>query len=114
MIRRPPRSTQSRSSAASDVYKRQSVHRHPAMFRHGNDAVGLDVGMLLVPDPILALDDLVRPREPGIDAALVDADRLEDLRRLQGIEYRLGRLVLDVHLRRQQSLPILVLIAHED
>ena len=26
MIRRPPRSTQSRSSAASDVYKRQVVH----------------------------------------------------------------------------------------
>src|SRR5680860_417578 len=26
MIRRPPRSTQSRSSAASDVYKRQAVH----------------------------------------------------------------------------------------
>ena len=25
MIRRPPRSTQSRSSAASDVYKRQSL-----------------------------------------------------------------------------------------
>src|SRR5450756_2724751 len=27
MIRRPPRSTQSRSSAASDVYKRQGVYR---------------------------------------------------------------------------------------
>src|SRR5665213_3376683 len=27
MIRRPPRSTQSRSSAASDVYKRQIPHR---------------------------------------------------------------------------------------
>src|SRR5450756_3256862 len=27
MIRRPPRSTQSRSSAASDVYKRQPLHR---------------------------------------------------------------------------------------
>src|SRR5450756_3193583 len=27
MIRRPPRSTQSRSSAASDVYKRQRIHR---------------------------------------------------------------------------------------
>src|SRR5680860_672116 len=26
MIRRPPRSTQSRSSAASDVYKRQGMH----------------------------------------------------------------------------------------
>ena len=28
MIRRPPRSTQSRSSAASDVYKRQPTSRH--------------------------------------------------------------------------------------
>src|SRR5450756_3173858 len=28
MIRRPPRSTQSRSSAASDVYKRQSIDCH--------------------------------------------------------------------------------------
>src|SRR5665811_1018703 len=27
MIRRPPRSTRVRSSAASDVYKRQSLHR---------------------------------------------------------------------------------------
>ena len=29
MVRRPPRSTQSRSSAASDVYKRQGVNRDP-------------------------------------------------------------------------------------
>eukprot|EP00658_Telonema_sp_P-2_P063158 TRINITY_DN51879_c0_g1_i1.p2 TRINITY_DN51879_c0_g1~~TRINITY_DN51879_c0_g1_i1.p2 ORF type:complete len:116 (+),score=42.43 TRINITY_DN51879_c0_g1_i1:95-442(+) len=29
MIRRPPRSTLSSSSAASDVYKRQSHHKHP-------------------------------------------------------------------------------------
>ena len=29
MIRRPPRSTQSRSSAASDVYKRQALDCHP-------------------------------------------------------------------------------------
>src|SRR5450756_3207190 len=29
MIRRPPRSTQSRSSAASDVYKRQRAKRAP-------------------------------------------------------------------------------------
>src|SRR5428012_8985 len=28
--RRPPRSTQSRSSAASDVYKRQALHPNPA------------------------------------------------------------------------------------
>ena len=40
MIRRPPRSTQSRSSAASDVYKRQVleglvdklIRRHPHIF----------------------------------------------------------------------------------
>src|SRR5450756_227163 len=30
MIRRPPRSTQSRSSAASDVYKRQAFYSFPA------------------------------------------------------------------------------------
>eukprot|EP00657_Telonema_sp_P-1_P006190 TRINITY_DN24367_c0_g1_i1.p1 TRINITY_DN24367_c0_g1~~TRINITY_DN24367_c0_g1_i1.p1 ORF type:complete len:102 (+),score=38.18 TRINITY_DN24367_c0_g1_i1:104-409(+) len=30
MIRRPPRSTQSRSSAASDVYKRQHDSKHAA------------------------------------------------------------------------------------
>src|SRR5450756_3176603 len=35
MIRRPPRSTQSRSSAASDVYKRQSplTCRNPTLWR---------------------------------------------------------------------------------
>src|SRR5450756_2236720 len=35
MIRRPPRSTQSRSSAASDVYKRQATHGYMPLF--GND-----------------------------------------------------------------------------
>ena len=32
MIRRPPRSTQSRSSAASDVYKRQVYNAEPWLF----------------------------------------------------------------------------------
>ena len=36
MIRRPPRSTQSRSSAASDVYKRQPLHhRMPVIVPNG-------------------------------------------------------------------------------
>src|SRR5664280_3707485 len=52
MIRRPPRSTLSSSSAASDVYKRQVDHRRalgpvrrvrrvvgPAPHRHGDDLV---------------------------------------------------------------------------
>src|SRR5450756_1597203 len=59
MIRRPPRSTQSRSSAASDVYKRQDVrdappghsvrHRHPVRGRrHGHgDAAGAGVKLLM-------------------------------------------------------------------
>src|SRR5450756_784287 len=34
MIRRPPRSTQSRSSAASDVYKRQDPDRHAGALWH--------------------------------------------------------------------------------
>src|SRR5450756_1441097 len=34
MIRRPPRSTQSRSSAASDVYKRQELYGAPIYVRH--------------------------------------------------------------------------------
>src|SRR5450756_1385839 len=34
MIRRPPRSTQSRSSAASDVYKRQTVFSISLVLRH--------------------------------------------------------------------------------
>mgnify|MGYP007112059935 CR=1 FL=1 len=33
MIRRPPRSTQSRSSAASDVYKRQAFDEPPVDFQ---------------------------------------------------------------------------------
>src|SRR5680860_365746 len=41
MIRRPPRSTQSRSSAASDVYKRQMSGKEGDIFRK---VVGWSVG----------------------------------------------------------------------
>src|SRR5680860_1824750 len=51
MIRRPPRSTQSRSSAASDVYKRQPVG---VLF---DDLGGLE---------LLESAAEQRPREPGI------------------------------------------------
>ena len=55
MIRRPPRSTLDRSSAASDVYKRQGIG--PCL---GVDAV-LDGGVL------------------GVQAKGVEADRKEDI-----------------------------------
>ena len=37
MIRRPPRSTLDRSSAASDVYKRQHLYRRPARRQPAGD-----------------------------------------------------------------------------
>eukprot|EP00657_Telonema_sp_P-1_P010913 TRINITY_DN5601_c0_g1_i1.p1 TRINITY_DN5601_c0_g1~~TRINITY_DN5601_c0_g1_i1.p1 ORF type:complete len:154 (-),score=53.97 TRINITY_DN5601_c0_g1_i1:80-541(-) len=40
MIRRPPRSTQSRSSAASDVYKRQSLHICLQVVHRKNNVAG--------------------------------------------------------------------------
>src|SRR5680860_1891649 len=51
MIRRPPRSTQSRSSAASDVYKRQFLHL-------------IDVG----------LDNLEHPNYGGWGGRLIQSD----------------------------------------
>src|SRR5450756_930828 len=50
MIRRPPRSTQSRSSAASDVYKRQAQrinqrqHSHPALQEAIEDVFNARIG----------------------------------------------------------------------
>src|SRR5680860_1913772 len=48
MIRRPPRSTQSRSSAASDVYKRQVVDTSPAFDEQVLQAFDETDEMLLV------------------------------------------------------------------
>mgnify|MGYP007112055611 CR=1 FL=1 len=68
MIRRPPRSTQSRSSAASDVYKRQAVD-HVAVvpgFGEGLDG-GLDLGRgegERAGDPGLSLIHISEPTRP--------------------------------------------------
>ena len=40
MIRRPPRSTLDRSSAASDVYKRQGIAQGEDAVGHGEDGQG--------------------------------------------------------------------------
>eukprot|EP00657_Telonema_sp_P-1_P000086 TRINITY_DN10142_c0_g1_i2.p1 TRINITY_DN10142_c0_g1~~TRINITY_DN10142_c0_g1_i2.p1 ORF type:complete len:138 (-),score=28.50 TRINITY_DN10142_c0_g1_i2:93-506(-) len=58
MIRRPHRSTQSRSSAASDVYKRQEVdvscrfHPRHDMIGYLHDEIGVNYGELIVKDLI--------------------------------------------------------------
>src|SRR5665213_3586193 len=62
MIRRPPRSTQSRSSEASDVYKRQSLQRrhHGARAMSGTmKFAALFVLVLCTVSPAAAADDLV-------------------------------------------------------
>ena len=58
MIRRPPRSTQSRSSAASDVYKRQVLGLrkiHPALRKPGLGRSGRDRGPLCHPKGSVAV-----------------------------------------------------------
>src|SRR5450756_2596684 len=48
MIRRPPRPTQSRSSAASDVYKRQVVHRYKTGLYLALDILHREVALVLL------------------------------------------------------------------
>ena len=47
MIRRPPRSTQSRSSAASDVYKRQGLIVPPIRIRDNMELPPQDYSILI-------------------------------------------------------------------
>ena len=66
MIRRPPRSTQSRSSAASDVYKRQDQNRAQAqlakkagvdlttvkdIFIYGNHSPSMFLSLIHISEP---------------------------------------------------------------
>src|SRR5450756_1039310 len=68
MIRRPPRSTQSRSSAASDVYKRQRLYKTPAEreAEAARDPIGI-LRRLLLKDGLATDVDLQQ--------VLADADR---------------------------------------
>src|SRR5665811_456570 len=61
MIRRPPRSTRVRSSAASDVYKRQLAWRIVATGLSGGewDRAVAEVYTLLILDGVSLNDDLV-------------------------------------------------------
>src|SRR5450756_183926 len=93
MIRRPPRSTQSRSSAASDVYKRQVVD-HRDLDRDLVDRTG---GQLLVGhlEAAVAVD---RPDRPGGVADLrAHGGRHREAHRAQptGVDPLAGTLVVD-------------------
>ena len=65
MIRRPPRSTQSRSSAASDVYKRQRPHTAPRKERTMKDLKGRAIRFVLLYGAWLVLTlSLIHISEP--------------------------------------------------
>ena len=55
MIRRPPRSTQSRSSAASDVYKRQHMDRYESYLWHTIAAINAAWCVALCVEPPLGV-----------------------------------------------------------
>ena len=56
---------------------RAAVNRDAAFFRHGDDAIGLDVHVLLVSGPVSSFDDDVRSVQGAFDVTLDDAQILE-------------------------------------
>src|SRR5665811_2592645 len=76
MIRRPPRSTRVRSSAASDVYKRQDVRpvslgsRRRATFSLGRDGQGVVLGYRRARSHDLIDIEMCPILSPGIVARL--------------------------------------------
>ena len=87
---------------------KRAEQRDAIVFRHGDHAVRLDVGVLLVTHAVFALDDEIRRAETGLDVALVDRNRLEDGGRGQRIEDRRILLVLNLDASLQQPLAILM------
>ena len=72
MIRRPPRSTLDRSSAASDVYKRQGLLRkssEPVVDAGDVNGGGVEDGELVVPGGERAM--VLEVVEPGLDGVAV-------------------------------------------
>ena len=85
----------------------RSVHRYGVVRpRHGDDAVGLDVQLLLMTGSILALDDHIGAREAFRDVALHDRGVLERRRGPFGVVVRRRRAVVDVHVGGEERVAI--------
>src|SRR5680860_1882152 len=110
MIRRPPRSTQSRSSAASDVYKRQGPYAEVLTLR---PRLLHDAGVADVP----GLLDGVELGQPG-GAGEVVGRGVERLGVLGGDVLDVPKPVVDeavgVAVERGLDAPAIVVPAHDD
>jgi len=84
------------------------VERDAAFLGHGDDAVRLDVDVLLRAGRVRALDDHVGAREPALEVPLLDQDVFEHLLRAGGVIERLLALVVDAHVGRHERLAALV------
>ena len=71
------------------------------LVRVGYRALRLDVQLLLQPHAERALDHHVRPAQRGLRVPLHDLDRGVGLVRVRDVQYRVARLVVDVHAARR-------------
>ncbi len=88
----------------------RAVNGDPAVLRDRDDAVRLDVELLLQPDAVLPLDDAVRLGEAAAEVPLLDHDFLEAEVRLRGVVDRRGGNAVDADagFRLDQLFPVLV------
>ncbi len=106
------RETEQHSQRAVHVVRtlHGSIHGDAEAVLRGDrdDAVRFDVELLLRADAIFAFDDLVGIGKARVEIAFVDGERLEHQRRCGRVVVRRRGPVVDVDVRRQQAIAILV------
>ena len=104
------RVTQENEERAMDVVRalNRAVDRHAAVLGHGDDALRLDVDVLLVTGPVRSLDHVGGGGETRVEIALLDEDVFERGGGQLRIEDRLGRLLVQRHSGFEQRLRALV------
>ncbi len=75
---------------------------------HGDDAVGLDIQLLLMPATVFAIDNDVGGRESFVQIAFLDRNLLERRRRGFGIVVGRGLAIRDLHVGGEQGLAVRV------
>ena len=82
------------------------VHRHAAVFGHGDDAVRLDIELFLMTCPVFAFDDDVRFAKTLVDPSFVNRDGLERDRRRRRVVGRDRLAIPNPYVSGEQGLAI--------